>query len=455
MQPNLWSNKSSLWDIRFLLAQLHMNTLIGLPTRGDVKNALRSLAKGIDGLDETYNLAMERIERQGDGYRELAKKILAWIIQAQRPLSTLELRHALAVRSSMTKPDHDFIPALRILQSVCIGLVTVDEKSEVIRLVHYTTQEYFERTWPNWFPNAQTDITIVCITYLSFNIFNSGVCQTDDEFRRRCQEYPLFVYAAQFWAHHARQLSTLPLEVVDFLECETKVQASGQVMLLQRQFRWGINVSEKFPNQISGIHLAAYFGLEQAIKPLLSTPTLKFDGYGRTPLWYAAETENRAVVEVLLANNHADVKNSDGWTPLSWAARNGHKVVAQLLLAKDGIDVNSQDSLGMTPLLYAAERGHETIVQLLFAKGGVDLNTKSMEGRTSLLYAAKIGHEAVVQLLLAQHDIDVNAEDQYGGTPLTYAVQNGHKAVCQLLLIHGGVYATPTFNQYSAAFVGN
>lgn len=72
-----------------------MNTIIGLPTRGDIKQALGSLAKGVDGLDETYKLAMERIEGQGNGYRELARQILVWIVHAKRPLSTLEIRHAL------------------------------------------------------------------------------------------------------------------------------------------------------------------------------------------------------------------------------------------------------------------------------------------------------------------------------------------------------------------------
>ena len=39
--------------------------------------------------------------------------------------------------------------------SVCAGLVTVDEESDIIRLVHYTTQEFFERTQNIWFPNCR------------------------------------------------------------------------------------------------------------------------------------------------------------------------------------------------------------------------------------------------------------------------------------------------------------
>jgi len=140
-----------------------MNTLIDLPTRGDIKQALQGLAKGLDGLDETYKQAMERIESQGMRSRQLAKQIMAWIIHARRPLSTVELRHALAVRPPIKKLNEDYLPAVKVLRSVCAGLVTIDEMSNTIRLVHYTTQEYFERTETNWFPDAEIDVAMTCI----------------------------------------------------------------------------------------------------------------------------------------------------------------------------------------------------------------------------------------------------------------------------------------------------
>ena len=137
-------------DIRFLLAQLHMNALIGQPTRGHIKEALRHLTKGIDGLDMTYQQAMERIEGQGLHVRELAKRILGWIVYAKRPLSTVELRHALGVRPGIEKLDKDYLPSIRVLRSICAGLVTINKQSGTVRLVHYTTQEYFKRTWTSW-----------------------------------------------------------------------------------------------------------------------------------------------------------------------------------------------------------------------------------------------------------------------------------------------------------------
>jgi hypothetical protein len=42
--------------------------------------------------------------------------------------------------------------------SVCAGLVTVDEESNIIRLAHYTTQEYFNQTREKWFLNIDTNL---------------------------------------------------------------------------------------------------------------------------------------------------------------------------------------------------------------------------------------------------------------------------------------------------------
>jgi hypothetical protein len=45
----------------------------------------------MNGLDETYEQAMKRIEAQEDGYRKLAKKVLSWVTHAKRVLSTAEV----------------------------------------------------------------------------------------------------------------------------------------------------------------------------------------------------------------------------------------------------------------------------------------------------------------------------------------------------------------------------
>jgi len=121
---------------------------------------------------------MERIEGQLADEEKLAKQVLSWITCAKRPLTTSELKHALAVEPEELQLDEENLCRVEDMVLVCAGLVTVDEESNIIRLVHYTTQEYFERTQKRWFPNAETNITIICVTYLAFNKFKSGICKT-------------------------------------------------------------------------------------------------------------------------------------------------------------------------------------------------------------------------------------------------------------------------------------
>ena len=50
--------------LRFLLARLHIDSLMSQPSLGHIKRALKNLPQGMKGLDETYNQAMKRIEGQ-------------------------------------------------------------------------------------------------------------------------------------------------------------------------------------------------------------------------------------------------------------------------------------------------------------------------------------------------------------------------------------------------------
>ncbi|KAH0535997.1 hypothetical protein FGG08_007114, partial [Glutinoglossum americanum] len=423
-------------DGMFLLAQLHMNTLMDQPTKGDIKQALQHLTKGRDGLDKTYKQTMERIEDQGSRTRELAKRILAWIIHAKRPLSTAELQHALGVRPLTKKLDEDYLPSVRVLRSVCAGLVTIDEQSRIVRLVHYTTQEYFERTWTNWFPHAQMDITNVCVTYLSFDVFETGFCQSDGEFEARLQTNVLYDYAARNWGYHAHTSLIKEELILNLLESRAKVSAASQAMMAFRSYP---GYSQRMPRQMTAVHVAAYFGLVGTIMGLLKNgynPDLR-DSYGRTPLSWAARRGHEAVVKLLLAMEKVDLnsKDSSGRTPLSWAAEGGQEAVVKLLLATEKVDLDSKDSSGRTPLSWATEGGQEAVVKLLLATERVDLNSKGdSSGRMPLSWAARRGHEAVVRVLLATEKVDLNSKDYYGRTPLSWAAECGHEAVVKLLL---------------------
>ena len=397
------------------MAQIYIDSLKYKTTARDVRNALshfqrQSLKSSEDqnreALNKAYKDVMERIDGQQLDFRKLAKKVLMWITCANRPLTTAELRHALAVVVGDSKLDEDNFAQTQTIVSVCAGLVTIDKESEIIRLVHYTTQEYLEQTKMQWFPDAQATITTTCVTYLSFDEFGSGICQNDEEFEQRLQLNKLYDYAAHNWGHHAREASTSCHGVLEFLQKQAEVEASSQALMAVKD-QWIGRVttySQDVPKQITGLHLAAYFGIYNAVQDLLDN------------------------------NNNPNLKDSYNRTPLSWAAESGHETVVKLLL-ENGAELEAKDQHNRTPLLWAAENGHETVVKLLL-ENGAELEARDQYSRTPLLWAAKNGYETVVKLLL-ENGAELEAKDQYSRTPLLWAAENEYEAVVELLQAKG------------------
>ena len=279
---------------------------------------------------------MDRIEGQLKDQEVLAKQVLSWITCAKRPLSITELQHALSVEVGEAEMDPDNIPLVEDIVSVCAGLVTVDEESSIIRLVHYTTQEYFVRTWKQWFPEAQVDITDICATYLSFSAFESGPCRTDAEFEDRLRLHQLYDYAAHYWGEHAREAGRISRAALYLLKNDPLVQAQVQAMMTIKRSWPSESYSQSFPKRMQGLLIAAHFGMLEAVEILLqriSNIVLR-DSFGRTPLSWAAGNGHEAVVKMLLKTEKVDIdsKANDGRTPLMWAAGNGHGAIVKRLL---------------------------------------------------------------------------------------------------------------------------
>jgi len=129
---------------RILLAQLNMNSLVNKTNPKTIKDALKSLPTGSKALDSDYAETMKRIENSDPDRRELAKRTSMWIVYAQRPLTVDEVQHALAIELGESDLDRDNLDDVEEIVSVCAGLVIVNRQN--LRLVHYTTQEYFSRT---------------------------------------------------------------------------------------------------------------------------------------------------------------------------------------------------------------------------------------------------------------------------------------------------------------------
>ena len=414
-----------------------------------MRTKLATLQKGSDALDSAYKDALDRIDGQLPGHRDLARRALSWITYAQRPLTGNELRHALAIELGESALDTDNMDNLEEIISVCAGLITVDQESSTIRLVHYTTQEYFERIHSDWNPAAQEEIAVACLTYLSFDIFKSGSCASDEAFEQRLAQNEFFDYSAQYWNEHIRpiQANTADLALA-FLHDQALVDSTCQCAFATKHKYSGY--TQCFPRQSSGLHLAAKYGLLELIERLLMDNNARTNiiadsknGDGRTPLSLAAGGGHVAVVQFFIDREDIDINSRDwnGRTPLAFSAEQGYTNVVQLLIKRRDIEADPKDKYGQTPLSLAAQNGHKALMQLLIEREDIDTDLGDEHHRTPLSLAAENGHEAVVRLLVQRQDVDIDSKDKYGRAPLWWAAFREHRDIVHLLLERGDVDA--------------
>ena len=449
----------------------------------DIKNALKHLPKGSEALNHAYAEAIERIQAQPQEYQELAKRVISWITLAQRPLSVLELRHALAVEIDRSDLDDENLIETEDLLSGCAGLVVIDDESGIIRLVHYTAQEYFQRLLPLWNPDAHPEIVKICIAYLSFDVFAVGPTVSGLVMDERIQGNLLLSYAATYWSYHYRHTSDQGLDrsVLHFFEKTLNLQCVSEIYMS--------SVSECSLASDTALHAAALYGLPEIAALLLAnghppdlagaaecTPLMMAALVGqakvadmlasrddvdknvrnplfRTPLSYAAEYGHGGVVEILAQRADVDAEAGDfrGQPPLCYAAAGGHEEVVRILMQRDDINANARDQDGMTALFYAASHGHESTVRYLLQRDDVDAGARDNPGRIALHLAAGGGHEGIVKLLIEDQNIKADVVDESGWSPLMYATGGGHSEVVEYLARRDDVNVNKEANDGSTA----
>ena len=443
------------------MAQLHLHSLASKNNKRDVRLALDKLPRNLDTM---YDETMKRIEGQESDDVQLAKRTLMWISCAIRPLTALELRHALTIESDTTELDEEALPDVDIVISVCAGLVTIDQETDIIRLVHYTTQEYLKRRRDEYFPTAQRDISRTCLTYLSLNVFFSDHYPDYDEKDLFLRENVFLDYASGNWNIHAagepekdpnvQQLAlkflehpSVALGIVqdqawgDCMRFRPKpvcLAALGLTSILEVLVARGCRIDVVDEYQRTVLHYAARNGHECTVRFLLKIgPQLVHheDMNKNSPLHRSALRGHEAVSRTLCEHEAVvDAKNKYGDTPLHQAAEANHAGIARLLLEL-GADVDAQSDHGYAALHIAAGTSDSPLLPLLL-EYGAKVNLRGNNGQTALMRAATYNNEDRVQILL-DAGADVNAEDYSGTTALHYAAYYHRIGMVRLLLDAG------------------
>jgi ankyrin repeat protein len=399
------------------------------------------LSSGSKAYDHAYEEAMKRIKSQNSDSSELAQQVIVWITCAKRRLTTSELLHALGVELGERKFDADNIPQIENILSVCEGLVTVDD---IIRLCHYTMQEYFERilerTESKTLAFEEKVLAETCLTYLKFDVFSAGPCASDSEMNKRVESWPFLQYAATNWGYHAqhyhREPDTSQRIILPLLKSKGNLSSAVQAMKLSVHQDEGF--SQQYPKGPHALWLASHFDLEEICKILLhggvDIDAVLFEGSSRrTAIHEAAKMGCHSTMKLLLEHGaQMTFDSGSGMHVIHEAARRGHPGVVELLL-QHGVDVNTQMESGRTALHEAASNGHQAVIRLLLGNNA-SINARTEQSGWAALHSAVAGkHESLVRFLL-KRAARISSKPSDAETPLHIAVATNQLRICCLLL---------------------
>ena len=429
---------------RFLLAALQIDRICVARTIKKIKSALNSMPRELDDL---YRETVERIRRQSGDDAELGIRVLSWVTHTKRPLHVEELAHGLAVEydddGAQDELDTDNLLSSRSLVDVCAGLVVIDPQSQIIRLVHYTTQEFFDKERLQLFEDAEVDISMASLTYLSYNFAN--ISPNDDMISDAILSHPFLTYASLFWFLHLKEIGeTAHSDVtisrsLEFVNDHTKISFSAIVMrkllLRPRTYtRVFDDLDRKRKGNLIALEAASECGLLQLVIFLLDHSVGSESALDSAMNWSSAEGHTEVVALLIERGASVHSLTRDSSNALHKACKGGHLGVVNILL-QHGANVNIADRWMWTPLHHAAHGSHFGLVALLL-ENDANANSQTPLGLTACHLAASRGDLETIKLLLdAGYDMGLITKDK--STPLHKAAEESHLDVCRILLQWG------------------
>ena len=442
-------------DGMFALGGLYMNSLgsLGL-SESEILDMLKKPPEGYFGFYEQY---MQRICAVGHGDpfghgAKLGRRVLSWVFCTKRPMSLVELQHALAV--DLKKPGLFTSAAIydkATIITVTAGLVTIDNSgvdgNEAVRPNHLSAQQYFDENRDRWFPDVSVEIARVALHYLSLPRL-AKPCDNDwedKEFEMRRLDYPFLEYAYPFWGDHVADAGYDPAvhnAVMQYVSDENKIAAFIQAawcLSSDATAEWDVRKSA------NALHVAAWFGLTLVVKDLIRQGIdvdSKDPKYGQTPLMYACRRGQTASVRLLLQHGaNVNMYSHRGSCPIHEAVNARNLDVLQILLEDDKIDVNAPHLMkyGMTALAIAARENYPEIAIALLQHDKVDINIEDLEGITALSHAIEVAGMKVAECILDRQErgVILDAKNWKGSTALSLAAEKGMDDLVVKLLSKG------------------
>ncbi|KAI0301911.1 hypothetical protein B0F90DRAFT_1667745 [Multifurca ochricompacta] len=409
----------------FLWVQLQISHLQEQRTDYDIRDALKSLTKG---LEPTFSRILKSIDRLPPSRRARAKRVLRWVACAEHPLSLCELSEAIVIQDMQQSWDKSrCVTRPTSLIEDCFNLVFCTESSwqspdAKVQLIHSSVKEFLLQ-----------DPVVLGESLADYHVYPFSEVQVT--IVEDCLKYLQLITQAAMQANFGRNILELP----DLLESDS--------------FSCSVNsCSRHRPPDSSGLSVTTENAKTSFIRPCLYV-TWPLDSPFHTlsdlswkmaltlpepkartasnrrqlPLHAAAANPYGCASVQYLLSYGADVNalNDQLRTPLHAAAGIWHRGIDSVrVLLEHGAKVNATDRDGFTPLHMAAQsEGSGESVKLLLEHGAKANAVSRIERKTPLHMAAKLqlGREAARHLL--DNGADIEATDWRMQTPLHVAAE--------------------------------
>ncbi|MCJ1246909.1 Ankyrin repeat domain-containing protein 44 [Trapelia coarctata] len=174
----------------------------------------RALTSLPPNLGESYERILERLESKAPQIREMAKKVLRWLVCIKHPISLAALAEAVTIKDGDSTLQRSKILTPRILLRLCSSLVRTSADYTLIELAHFSVREFLvdlaEPCTSSKFSaygvqpeTGALEIGKTLLTYLCMDDFADDTPESMEAHSEREQQYSLRRFASYHWDDYA------------------------------------------------------------------------------------------------------------------------------------------------------------------------------------------------------------------------------------------------------------
>jgi hypothetical protein len=227
-------------------------------------------------MEDIYNDILHRIEEYPFADKDLAMRTLSWIFHTgERPgarrFKMDELIDLLITDEGDSELDEESRSSPHDIIAVCKSLVIHNEESGEVGFAHFSVHEYLRKR--DLRPISY--LAKICISYLSFDEFEKGECDSREALDMRLQKYKAGDFVSRFWGFYASQSEKDPdvqKAILNLLMSDSKRKSMVQLGIYGVQL--GRGDWERVTGFVDGmlvLHVLARQGLTYTCGLLLDT----------------------------------------------------------------------------------------------------------------------------------------------------------------------------------------